>query len=183
MSSPITIREAMPSDVEGIAYVHVESWKTTYRDLMPARVIAQRTIERRTAQWTTAFAMSERTWQLFVAEDETRVVGYAQFGLTRSPELPFTHELFAIYSLQEVHGRGIGKRLVAAGTDWLLSQGASSMILWVLTGNIPAQRFYASIGGTIVAERTEDISGATIPEYAYGWHDLTALQTLLRSKG
>lgn len=173
--SEFKIREAVLSDVEGIAYVHVESWKTTYHGLLPQEVISERTLERRTQLWKGALSTPAVASSVFVAESDGRIVAFAQFGLTRSPELAFSHELYVIYGLKEFHGRGVGQALVRAGVHWLIDHSAESMMLWVLEGNTVGRRFYEKLGGRVVGRRVDPISSTLVYELAYGWHDLSAL--------
>jgi hypothetical protein len=48
----LTIRPARPGDETAIARVHVDSWRTTYRGIMPDDVLAGQSVERRERQWT-----------------------------------------------------------------------------------------------------------------------------------
>lgn len=180
--SEFAIREAVLSDVEGIAHVHVESWKTTYHGLLPQEVIAERTLERRIRLWKGALSTPVAASCALVAESEERIVAFAQFGPTRSPELAFSHELYVIYALREFHGRGIGQALVCAGVNWLINQSAESMMLWVLEGNTIGRRFYEKLGGSIVGRRVDPISSALVYELAYGWHDLSALANAVQRR-
>jgi hypothetical protein len=45
----------------------------------------------------------------------------------------------------------------------------------VLHGNLPAQRFYAALGGRMVTERTRTRDDWTLRELAYAWDDVSAL--------
>ncbi|HSU04608.1 MAG TPA: hypothetical protein VLI93_03475 [Acetobacteraceae bacterium] len=49
------------------------------------------------------------------------------------------------------------------------------MSLWVAEDNIPARRFYAALGGQIVARRNAKRASWFIAEVAYGWTDLARL--------
>ena len=43
----VTVREAVPADARAIARVHVDSWRTTYRDIVPDSVLSQLSYEER----------------------------------------------------------------------------------------------------------------------------------------
>jgi hypothetical protein len=53
--------------------------------------------------------------------------------------------------------------------------GINNMLVWVLTGNDPACRFYERLGAVYVTDRVEEFAGGSIPEVAYGWPDITPL--------
>jgi hypothetical protein len=57
----------------------------------------------------------------------------------------------------------------------LVTGGHHTMLLWVLTANHGARRFYASLGGRAVREQLTEIGGASYPELGYGWDDLPEL--------
>lgn len=167
-----TIRTAALSDAEGVAFVHVESWKTTYKGLLSDTLIASRTLERRIEQWSRQLATPNPARVLFVAEDAGRIVGYVQLGPTRTPDLPYTHELYAIYTLAEVQGRGLGRALFNTGVQWLRDREVNTMMLWVLEGNLAARGFYERMGGQMVTRRIDPDFTEPVSELAYGWHSL-----------
>jgi ribosomal protein S18 acetylase RimI-like enzyme len=83
-------------------------------------------------------------------------------------------ELHAIYVLQEVHRRGLGRRLVKKLARQLADRQFSSMMLWVLASN-PACRFYEALKGQVIKQRQDQISCVSYDELAYGWTDLSPL--------
>lgn len=44
-------RTAVPEDALAIAEVHVSSWRTTYRGLLPDSVLAAQSVEHRELAW------------------------------------------------------------------------------------------------------------------------------------
>jgi GNAT superfamily N-acetyltransferase len=55
-------------------------------------------------------------------------------------------ELVSMWTVPEVRGRGVGRRLVATVLDWAGGTGAGSVSLWVTRGNDPALRLYQAMG-------------------------------------
>ena len=49
------------------------------------------------------------------------------------------------------------------------------MLLWVFKDNHPARRFYESMGGEYVEQKTITIGGTDLMEVAYGWKDITEI--------
>src|SRR5512142_1389502 len=66
-SSMATIRPATPEDAEGIARVHIETWRTTYRGLMPDSVLDNLSIEKQADRWDAS--LSNQRTSTVVAED------------------------------------------------------------------------------------------------------------------
>lgn len=57
-------------------------------------------------------------------------------------------------------GIGAGRRLVGAVARHLARRRVPSMLHWVFADNGPAQRFYESLGGVLVAEDGFELGGA-----------------------
>ncbi|HXF82119.1 MAG TPA: GNAT family N-acetyltransferase [bacterium] len=172
----ITLRSATAADAVGIAHVHVETWRTAYRGILPAELLAALSVERRAAGWRQAAAHSGQEGRsLTVAEDDGRIVGFAAGGPVQTPDPVFTGELYAIYVLDACQRRGIGRWLVRAVAEALAAGGHRAMLVWVLAANSAARRFYESLGGRHVRDREVSLGGAAYPEVGYGWDDLPAL--------
>lgn len=160
------IREANIADVDGIAYVHVNSWKTTYKGLVPDDFLDKLSVDRRKKQWAQSIESSQ---VIFVAEDmDGKIVGFASGGACRESELSYDGELYAIYILKENQGNGIGKGLIKSIADQLSQKQHKSMMAWALEGN-PAIQFYEKLGGKIFSSKEVTIGGEILQEVALGW--------------
>ncbi|WP_145329902.1 GNAT family N-acetyltransferase [Paenibacillus xylanexedens] len=171
------IRRACEGDARGIAYVHTESWKTTYRGIVPDHVLDFLTTESRLAQWEQQLRSGENDQILIVAEDEEgKIVGFACGGKEREGQLPYDGELYAIYLLKSHQQSGIGRQLVKRVVQHLQTCQIGSMIIWALERN-PACRFYEKMGGIPVHTQSIRIGDEDLAEIAYGWSDLTSFET------
>ncbi|MEX2144716.1 MAG: GNAT family N-acetyltransferase, partial [Anaerolineales bacterium] len=159
------------ADAEAIARVHVHSWQTTYKGLVPDLFLADLSVERRTMQWREALAQQQTNY-LFVAETETEgTVGFVASGPEREGRRGYSGEIYAIYLLEQSQGQGIGRMLFETAMLDLKKRGHDSMLIWVLSGN-PASGFYERMGGVFIAEKDIEIGGAVLQEMAYGWSKL-----------
>ncbi|WP_308461967.1 GNAT family N-acetyltransferase [Planococcus sp. CP5-4] len=166
------IRRAKLSDARGIAKVHVDSWITTYRNIVPDEYLDGLKYEEREKQW-------ERNLQhatAFVAENKTgEVIGFADGGKERSSDYPdIGGEVYAIYILKAYQGQGVGKLLMQAISKELLDRDIQSMIVWVLKEN-QSSGFYENLGGKVIDEKYITIAGKQIPELAYEWADINVI--------
>ncbi len=162
------IREAVPADTPAIARVHVDSWRTTYRGIVPDDYLRTLSYEDREALWTRVLAATD-SQVVFVATDERgEVIGFANGGPERSRGPVYTGEIYAIYLLDAYHGQGVGRRLMGAVAGWLADKGLTALLVWVAADN-PARRFYETLGGTRIRAKWETIGGTKIEEIAYGW--------------
>ncbi|MFD2761555.1 GNAT family N-acetyltransferase [Lentibacillus juripiscarius] len=167
------IRKATQQDASGIAKVHVDSWRTTYKNIVPDAFLDSLNYENRTKLWK----QNVHKMIVFVAEmDDGEIVGFSTGGQEREGKFDgYDGELYAIYILQDYQGRGIGRKLVEPVVDELVRNGINSMLVWVLEGN-GAKHFYEKLGGEKIDTADITIGGAELKETAYGWQDLSRLQ-------
>lgn len=168
------IREATPADAPGIARVHVDTWRTTYRGLVPDNYLDRLSYADREAWWEQMLTTPGSDTFIYVAEYAERIVGFVSGGPIRTEGEEYTGELYAIYILQSQQGKGTGRRLTEALVKRMLDADIHSMLLWVIVGN-PAERFYRSLGGVEVRRQQFELGGAMIEEVGYGWQDIAPI--------
>ena len=158
-----------------MAKVHVDSWRTTYKGIVPDDFLDGMSYATSEARWRRISAQTSRAYAMFVAVDEGgNIVGFATGGRERSGDEAFDGELYAIYLLQGYQRQGIGQALFRRIVQHLIAHGFRSMLIWVLADN-PACRFYESMGGVPVRDSEVDIGGKHLRELGYGWTDLRSL--------
>lgn len=168
----VRMRKAEPQDSLSVAQVQVDTWRSTYRGVVPAEHLANLSYERSQRMWERI--LSDPKITTFVAEDDNgRIVGFANCGPARDTK-EFGGELYAIYVIQSMQRMGIGRRLVLSVANDLVAHGFDSMLVWVLAEN-PYRRFYEKLGGEPLPSKDLVIAGKTLKERGYGWHDLNLL--------
>jgi L-amino acid N-acyltransferase YncA len=171
----MVIREARIEDVPAVAKVHVDSWRTTYRGIVPDAYLDALAYENREQLWNGFFADPNRQGVLYVAENsERQIVGFASGGPSREKNPVYTGELYAIYLFKAAQGGGIGRQLIGVVASSLLQGGYQSILAWVLADN-PSCKFYEAVGGKLTQEKLIEIGGANLREVAYGWPDIRQL--------
>ena len=162
------IRPADVDDAAAIARVHVASWRSTYRALLPADFLESLTEAAYTDRWRRF--ISERSSRVYVVEEGSQdVVGFASGGLERAGETGYRGELYAIYLLESSKRRGYGRELVRAVVGGLREMGLEDMIIWVLRDNRAARDFYERLGGVYVRTQPITLGSVTLEEVSYGW--------------
>lgn len=173
-----TIRPARVKDAPGLARVHVDSWRTTYQGIVPDAYLAELSYERREQMWHTILQVEQGDVAAsftYVAEDETgRVVAFVNGGRERASTSGYDGELYAIYLLAKMRGRGLGRLLVRTLVAHFVRQGIASMTVVVLAAN-SAQYFYEALGATLLYEQEDEIGGKRLTELVYGWSDIRPL--------
>jgi ribosomal protein S18 acetylase RimI-like enzyme len=168
----VVVREAGADDVEGIAEVHLMSWRTTYKGIISNSYLSNLTLERRKRNWLWTFNHLNQDETIFVAETrEGRIVGFSSSGRNRNSEYPHEGEVYAIYLLKEFQRQGIGRSLFKASVNSLIQRGYQSMMLWVLENN-PTLGFYQHMGGKVIGKKEITIGEDQYIELVVGWDDM-----------
>ena len=163
-------RPASIEDAAAIARVHVATWRTSYRGLLPDEFLESLSEPNYEERWKRA--IGEGSDLVYVTEENQGIVGFASGGRERAGEDGFAGELYAIYLLQDAQRRGHGRELVRAVVGGLRDMGLTDMIVWVLRDNVAARRFYEGLGGVYVRAQPITIGSVTLAEVAYGWRSL-----------
>jgi GNAT superfamily N-acetyltransferase len=176
----VTVRKALSGDSRGIAVVHVDTWRTAYRGLVPAEYLASMEYGRSESMWERVL-LDPKGGSVYVAEQGSDIVGFAAYGPERSSDPFYKGELYAIYVLAGKQRRGVGTQLLRSVAISLRSMGMESMIVWVLEDN-PWGRFYESLQGRRVRNRETKVGGVSLTEVSYGWSDIDKLLALVETR-
>jgi GNAT superfamily N-acetyltransferase len=164
------VRAAGIGDAAAIARVHVASWRSTYRGILPDDFLESLSEARYEERWKRS--LTDHGTRVYVSKDKGEVVAFASGGRERAGEQGYSGELYAIYVLDEARGRGHGRGLVRAVATGLGELGLADMIVWVLRDNAPARRFYERLGGVYVRSQPTTIGATMLQEVSYGWRSL-----------
>lgn len=168
------IRAADLSDAEGIAKVHVDSWRNAYKNIIPEEFLENLSFQSREELWIDIIPKGSA----FVAEtDEGQIVGFSSCGKERSGNYKGDQgELSSIYILKEFQGQGIGKALFNSVMKELMKLGMNTMLVFVLADNKSAL-FYEAMGGKAIDKVEIEIAGKKLKELVYGWDNINALSS------
>jgi ribosomal protein S18 acetylase RimI-like enzyme len=137
------VRRARLEDAPAIAEVHVRTWQAAYEHVFGAERLAGIDVSRRELL-ARRFIEGEQ-FDIFVAEDEGALVGFAATG-PPDAEDETRRELYAIYVLPSSWGSDAGRKLLHMAVQAMRDRGEPAGILWVLTDNPRARRFYEREG-------------------------------------
>ncbi|MHB8604770.1 MAG: GNAT family N-acetyltransferase [Thermoplasmatota archaeon] len=168
----MVVRAAVASDAPAIARVHVATWQTAYRGLVPVAYLDGLSADERVAMWRDILSSAETG--VFVALDEGEIVGFVSCGRERTDDARFRGEVTALYVSRAYERRGHGRALFAAATAWLRGRGWIPIRVWVLRDG-PAVAFYERMGGLRVGERSDEIGGARLREVSFAWSDASSI--------
>lgn len=159
------IENLQEQDLKAVAYVHMQSWKKSYRGILPDDFLDQIQLESRLALRRRLFEKPSRI--NLVAKCDSNVVGFCDGGPNRDSNIDADAELYAIYLLEIYQGKGFASALFNTLTERLKKLKYTKMCLWVLKDNDKARRFYEYKGGVGVNEKTIKIAEKEYLEVCY----------------
>jgi GNAT superfamily N-acetyltransferase len=172
-----TVAEASIGDAAAIAALHAESWRHTYRGILPDQFLDDHVYDNRRALWNTRMAAADSS--MFVLKATSRVAswqgsetlcGFACVFLDAHPA--WGALLDNLHVAPHVKRHGVGARLLAACRERVRRERPRAPLhLFVFEDNAAARRFYERCGGTptdrVIAEV---LPGVRVPEWRYHWN-------------
>ena len=128
-------------DVPAVAAVHLATRRHAYADLLSTSVLERMSVESLQEWWETRLRSAPHPHALLVGITDPQrrdVAGFAHAGPGQEVGVG---EIYAIHVHPDSQGRGYGRRLLHAATRKLTEYGHSRGRIWVLEGNLPAERF------------------------------------------
>lgn len=171
------IRKATIEDAKAIAKVQVDTWRTTYKNIVPDDYLENMSYGQRESIWKSIIPQC----YVYVAETNGgEVVGFASGGKAVNGEYDdYPGELTAIYILEDYQSQGTGKLLFEAIVKGIHALGFPSMIIFVLEDN-PAKNFYKAIGGKLLDRVEIEIGGKILYELVFAWDDINEILNTAR---
>ncbi|HLW94807.1 MAG TPA: GNAT family N-acetyltransferase [Solirubrobacteraceae bacterium] len=146
--------------------MHVRSWQVGYRDLLPAEYLGSLRPRDRALHYTFGDPDPLKPATIVAVEGDT-ICGFATTGPAGNGD--GTGELLALYVDPDRWGLGIGRSLLADARARMARRGCERAILWMLVGNVRAERFYRIDGWAPTGTRRQDTLWAvTVAEIGYG---------------
>ncbi|MFJ9696821.1 GNAT family N-acetyltransferase [Kitasatospora sp. NPDC101183] len=169
--SRATVRHGDAADARAVAELHALSWRTAYREFVPAEALGDGLAEERGQIWelrlTVDYGEPAATPELLVAELDGEVAGFAYLV----PEPDGRVLLDNLHVRPGLTGGGIGHALLTAAREHLAERHPEAeLYLEVLCANTRAIAFYEREGGRRTG-RQEGVfpGGFVLPEYVYSW--------------
>lgn len=169
----IIIRKATEGDAAGIANVHINSWRESYKNILPKEYLRELPLEfnERYELWLEVTAVN--THPVYVVEhDIFGIVGFTSGGDARDEKYSDFAEIYSIYLLKRFHGQGSGFMLLKALFSDFIKTGHTKCYVWVLNDNV-FTHFYERTGAINNGDTRKDtIGNIEITSLCYEWKDL-----------
>lgn len=171
----LTYRVATADDAESIARLHSLSWQQNYRGIFTDSYLNGPVLDNRRSVWQSRLSQTSPDQYVIVAEDKAKICGLACSYANNDPVWGTLLDNLHVHP--DWQGKGIGAALMKTTAHWVHQYAPESgLYLWVLAGNINAQKFYNRMGG-VNAEQASlpNPDGNYSDCFRYVWTDLTNL--------
>lgn len=166
----MTLVAAGAEDAPAIAALHVTSWRSAYKGLVPDEFLAGPVEDDRRMLWESRLSMPDASQLVLKAVDgRGTMAGFT--CVLRDADPAWGPLLDNLHVTPDLRGRGIGAILLSASRRWSseVSPGLP-MHLWVIEGNTRARRFYDREGGEVVERQLLELTaGIMVPALRYVW--------------
>ncbi len=167
----IRLREATAEDVELVAGLHTESWRTAYRAILRPEFLAGEVEADRRRIWTERLGAPGSAQRVTLGLLDDRPMG---FVCTFADEDPKWGALVDnLHVVPAAKGKGLGARLLRSAAEWVSQiRPGHGLYLWVYEANAPAAAFYDRMGGEAVERALHDNpGGGEMPAIRYAWRE------------
>lgn len=170
MVGKMKIRKARLEDAAGIGRVHVDSWRTTYAEIISADFLAGLSYENSEGNWRRNMQNVEET--IFVVENEEgTIIGFTSTSKRERNKTPNSTDLTSLYFLQEYQGLGLGKQLLQVLFQHYKEKGYEKVFVDVLEAN-KTRHFYEKFGAELVGNVQIKIGPDLLDESFYVWNSV-----------
>lgn len=147
MNHTVHIRSVKTGDAPQLAHIQTESWKAAFQQIIPIDILSEYTDPESVTRMY-EHLLTHGIAHGYILELDGAPHGIAWWDAAREPDMSGTAELICIHSLPAHWHQGYGKLLLEKVLRDVKSAGYSSILLWVFDANLPAIRFYRSLGFT-----------------------------------
>ena len=169
------MRAAAAAEAEAIAALHAESWRRTYRGMMPDAFLDGPALEDRRRVWHTRLGTAGADQLVIVAEDGARIIGFiCVFARGDDGWGAYIDNLHVAHDRKQ---RGLGRALMRQAAEWICAtQPGGGVYLWVMEANANARGFYDRRGAhNMETVEQSDPGGGSAPNLRYVWPDARTL--------
>lgn len=141
----LMIRRAIKNDAVSLADVLTSSWKSAYKDIIPAIELEQQTNFVQRKQMFEKM-LEHPIGEFYIATDNAIPCGQFMFCKSRDSDLSEYAEIVSIYVIENYWHKGVGTAMMKTALLRIADLGYKNTFLWVFKDNKRARRFYEKFG-------------------------------------
>jgi GNAT superfamily N-acetyltransferase len=158
--APVLMREATAADTDLVVSMHVRSWTSAYRGILPDRYLDSEIHAERAAHWQARMReIAGGAGRVIIAEHDGAAVG---FVCMVEPDEAGSVLVDNLHALPGHQGLGAGTAMLAEAMRWARSRGARQLHLPVLEDNAAAIGFYEARGWKRGAREADSMAGVDL---------------------
>lgn len=160
----IRIRPAGKEDMEEIAKIHVDTWQSVYRGIIPDAYLETLSYAGQRQKWETRlFQENGQGEQMYVLEEKGEIMGFVS-GWKIDEERA---EINTLYLKEKAQRKGYGSRLLSYMLEALGPEKETEVWCFAENGN---RAFYEAMGGRRGAGKEKEIGGRSVLglQYLFG---------------
>jgi len=176
-ADPWDLRRATPDDVQAIAKLHAESWRSAYRGLLSDDYLDERVFADRLSLWSEKLTSHDLdSFLVLLASRDAEPIGFVCMILDE--DQAWGALLDNLHVLPAWKGKGLGRKLMAEAARWVASRRPGSPLhLWVIEANEEARSFYERLGGRPLGRKPWSApDGKAVGLIRYVWNDATCVE-------
>ena len=166
-----SFRQLNEGDLTAVSEVQLQSWRSTYADVLPAEYLGEPMARDIARRWSKGLTVDDLLCGAF---DAGALLGFAAVRLGDEPYLDNFHVL------EQARGSGLSQLLIANTADSLVDLGAQSLWLTVVDTNLRARAFYRRLGGVEGNVGADEMFGKAVSSLPVYWDDLAELSKIAR---
>lgn len=140
------IRSAAKADSVGIATLHIESLRATYRGILSDNFLDVLVENDRLSFWQTQLESPPSNQLVLIAHEEDKYLGFICTRLKADNQWGTAIDNLHVHPNKK--GKGIGTQLMEKAAEWIFSQAPDDGIwLWSFQKNEAACNYYKGLGG------------------------------------
>jgi len=164
------IRPARDSDRDAIAAIHTESWRDTYRDVLPDDLLDGALGNIMVDRWKTQ-EIADRDVVLVAQADDGEILGFAATWVEEQGRGYIDN----LHVRSSARSQGLGRAMLRETALRLLHHGVPSGYLHVVASNKRARSLYMRLGGELGPVEDKNLYGTIVPNQRIDWSDLSIL--------
>jgi len=159
----INIREVTKPDLTHVSKIHVDVWKTTYKNILPSNYLSSLSYDNQLEKWTTRLITNNiKNEFMYVVCYDNIIVGFSSANL-ESSKIGTINTLYIQDYYQKL---GLGKQLFLSMKDKLIKLGSEKIFVWCFEQN-PNKNFYIKCNGIQSDEQYVEIAGTKLKEVQF----------------